>query len=328
MSGHRGAVLSVGIPTYNRSKLLRRALTGVVNQTLENIEIWVLDNASTDDTADVVASFHDDRIHYVRNETNIGHRANATAALRAGSAPYVALLFDDDEMYPSNLERKVEMLDRYPGAVVAHGAYDLVRLDGATEPKVLPEAADVCLYYESGHSFIQRSFREPCRIWISSAVARRDAIEGLGFFERFAPADDHRIWLDLATRGDVVYDSTPRSTLSVTPGMSTGNEYLNVHDGRYVPNLNTVRAALRVMRSFTAEHKMRPDDRARLWWLSHRYAHGNIPVIIRRNNPGLRPLRASIAQVRSAVRIDPTILLNPKIYAKLALEAVGMHELR
>ena len=77
------ALVSVGIPTYNRSKLLRRALTGVVNQTLENIEIWVLDNASTDDTADVVASFCDERIHYLRNESNIGHSANATAALQA-----------------------------------------------------------------------------------------------------------------------------------------------------------------------------------------------------------------------------------------------------
>ncbi|MGE0881877.1 MAG: glycosyltransferase family 2 protein [Acidimicrobiia bacterium] len=320
--------VSVGIPTYNRSALLRRALDGVVNQTITDIEIWVFDNASTDDTAEVVASFDDPRIRYVRNETNIGHRANATRALQSGSAPYVALLFDDDEMYPTNLEVRCRMLDENPDAVIAHGAYDLVRVDGSRETVVLPEAVGTDVLYEASDDFIERSFREPCRVWISSAVMRREAVEGFGFFERYAPADDHRIWLDVVTRGDAVYETTPRSTLSVMPGMSTGNAYLQVHNGRYVPTLTLVGAALKVMRSFLHDHPMPPRRKLQLWLRSRQYAHGNLPVILRRNNPRLRPLRKSFGECFTAIRIDPTIVVNPKIYAKLALEAVGRHETR
>src|SRR3954462_10521043 len=93
---NRSPLVSVGIPRWNRAELLRSCIKSVVEQTLEDIEIWVFDNASTDHTGEVVASFADPRIHYVRNPENLGNQPNSTLAMRAGSAPYHVMLFDDE----------------------------------------------------------------------------------------------------------------------------------------------------------------------------------------------------------------------------------------
>ena len=71
--------LTVGIPTYNRSGLLREAIESVLAQTFTDFRLIVSDNASDDDTPEVVRSFDDERIDYLRTERNIGPIGNFTA---------------------------------------------------------------------------------------------------------------------------------------------------------------------------------------------------------------------------------------------------------
>ena len=66
------AKVSVVITTHNRSNLLSGAITSVLNQTFQDFEIIVVDDASKDDTKDVVQTFDDTRIRYIRHETNKG----------------------------------------------------------------------------------------------------------------------------------------------------------------------------------------------------------------------------------------------------------------
>jgi glycosyltransferase involved in cell wall biosynthesis len=97
----------VTIPTYNRAHLLREAIRSVLSQSVTDLEFVVSDNASTDDTAAAVASFDDSRIHYVRNDTNLGHLVNMSRGFQLGTAPFVTILPDDDIMLPESLKRKV-----------------------------------------------------------------------------------------------------------------------------------------------------------------------------------------------------------------------------
>src|SRR4051794_16473111 len=69
-------LFTIGIPTYNRaSVLLKRAIDSALTQSAENVEILVVDNASTDETQKVVAEAGK-RVRYVRNETNLGMTRN------------------------------------------------------------------------------------------------------------------------------------------------------------------------------------------------------------------------------------------------------------
>ena len=65
-------MISVIIPTYNRAKLLLRSMQSVLEQTFDDLELIVVDDASTDDTEQVVTSVRDDRVRYIRMEKNGG----------------------------------------------------------------------------------------------------------------------------------------------------------------------------------------------------------------------------------------------------------------
>lgn len=108
------AKVSVAIPTRNRSKLLKRAIDFVLRQTYKNFELIVLDNASTDDTKEVVSSFRDKRIVYKRNSRNLGIISNWNEAIKCSKGEYLNIFHDDDVMYPTFLEESIKALDNNP----------------------------------------------------------------------------------------------------------------------------------------------------------------------------------------------------------------------
>ena len=111
----------VCIPTYQRAALLQPALASVLAQTISDLEIIVSDNASADQTAQVVTAFHDDRIHYQRHSANLGLTANLRSAINAAlqrpRVEFIAILSDDDLFLPGHLDCALAALREYPQAV-------------------------------------------------------------------------------------------------------------------------------------------------------------------------------------------------------------------
>jgi glycosyltransferase involved in cell wall biosynthesis len=103
--------VSVVVPTYNRSSRLGSTLQSALDQTLTDIEVVVVDDASTDDTRSVATSFDDPRVRYLRHETNEGGAAARNTGIEAATGEYVAFLDDDDVWDPRKLERQRAYLD-------------------------------------------------------------------------------------------------------------------------------------------------------------------------------------------------------------------------
>ncbi|MDI3312705.1 MAG: glycosyltransferase family 2 protein, partial [Thermoanaerobacterium sp.] len=103
--------VTVAIPTYNRAHYLKEAIESVLNQTYTDYELLVVDNASTDNTEEVVKSFNDKRIKYIKNETNIGMVNNWNKCIDLAQGEYLIIFHDDDIMKPELLEKEVEILD-------------------------------------------------------------------------------------------------------------------------------------------------------------------------------------------------------------------------
>lgn len=90
-------LVTVAIPTYNRADLsLPTAIRCALNQTYDNIEIIVADNASTDQTPELMKSFNDDRIIYYRHDTNLGKINNMNFCLEKARGEYFLMYHDDD----------------------------------------------------------------------------------------------------------------------------------------------------------------------------------------------------------------------------------------
>lgn len=95
---------SVVIPTYNRPHLLERAVESVLQQTLRDFEVLVVDDASEQEVAAVVERHNDSRLHLVRRQTNGGPAAALNTGIRRARADLIAILGDDDEYLADFLE--------------------------------------------------------------------------------------------------------------------------------------------------------------------------------------------------------------------------------
>lgn len=100
-------LFSVIITTYNRARLLPRAINSVLNQTYQNFELVIVNGGSSDDTERVVKSFRDKRIRYGKQTKNRGMLADRNMGFDLSKGKYIALLDDDDELLPEALETAV-----------------------------------------------------------------------------------------------------------------------------------------------------------------------------------------------------------------------------
>lgn len=145
--------MSVGIPTYNRVAALERAVSSVLAQDYENIDVVISDNASTDTTERFCRELasRDLRVRYVRNQTNLGPTANFNRARAECNGDYLMWLGDDDHLDPGYLRRCVEALQEDPTLALATGLvqYDdgpTALLGAQIEPDE-PDPADRVLHY-------------------------------------------------------------------------------------------------------------------------------------------------------------------------------------
>lgn len=118
------------IPVYNYAQYVTRAINSVLNQTLKDVEVIVVDDGSTDETPQVLASIRDPRVRIFRKE-NTGVASSRNYGARLASASYIAFLDADDEFLPENLEKKLSAL-KEGGARAVCSDYIMVFPDGKT----------------------------------------------------------------------------------------------------------------------------------------------------------------------------------------------------
>ena len=114
-------LVSIVLPTYKRAHLLAQAMRSVLGQTYAHLELIVVDDNSPDDTAEVVASFDDARIRYVKNEPNLKLPRALNRGFAMARGDYLTWTSDDNLLAPTAVERMVDAL--------AGGACDFVYAD-------------------------------------------------------------------------------------------------------------------------------------------------------------------------------------------------------
>jgi glycosyltransferase involved in cell wall biosynthesis len=185
--------------TLNAELLVGAALASIRDQTLTNHDVIVVDAASSDGTADVVAACaaEDDRIRLTRSPVRLNCPESRNAALPGVTSPFVAFLDHDDLMDPTRLEVQVAALAADPNLVAIGGR--LRRMDqyglpvgsgSATTSRPLTPAT------------IEFAMPFTCPFLASSAVVRTDALRRIGGFDAGVPlADDYDVWWRLSLYG-------------------------------------------------------------------------------------------------------------------------------
>jgi hypothetical protein len=198
------AQVTVAIPTYNRSELLKISLASVLAQDYPNFVVIVLDNASSDDTEAVVRSFADSRVTYIRNEINIGAMSNWNKAITLNTSPYLNIFLDDDVMVKGFIRNSVQLLDENPGVAFSYTLSRYIDSGGAAQH--LQEADDVPSGAINGLEFLQLIVDgKPCTINPSTVLMRARALKLLGSFDSSHASHtfDRNLYYRLATHFDV-----------------------------------------------------------------------------------------------------------------------------
>ncbi len=125
-------VVSVIIPAYNTAAYIAKSIESVLQQTLQNIEIIVIDDGSTDNTVQIARSFQDQRLRVLVNEINQGTTVTTNRGIEAAQGEWVTTLDSDDWMTPNRLERLVEVAKSRTADVIVDDLY-LIQ-DGEEQP--------------------------------------------------------------------------------------------------------------------------------------------------------------------------------------------------
>lgn len=106
--------VSVIIPTYNRYNYLKNAIDSILEQTVNDLEIIIIDDASNDNTPSILRDFNDNRIKYIRHAVNKGGSAARNTGIKESSSEYIAFLDDDDLWLPGKLEEQLNLIKQLP----------------------------------------------------------------------------------------------------------------------------------------------------------------------------------------------------------------------
>ena len=209
--------MSVIIPTCSRPRLLARAVESARAASRAEVEIVVVDDASTDETAEVCRTLAG--VKYVRLERNQGVAGARNVGLLASSGEYVAFLDDDDRRLPGSLDLQVAALEENPAAGFCCGPLLFADAEGRPTGEVgVPRAAEGERVF---WSLLQLDFF----VQSVGVVVRRSAIHAAGLLKpRIDGIDDWDLWVRLAELFPVVTVSEPVGVYRrPTPGSGQGS---------------------------------------------------------------------------------------------------------
>jgi glycosyltransferase involved in cell wall biosynthesis len=118
----KNSLVSIGMPVCNGAKFITEALDSILNQTFENFELIVSDNASTDETGKICREYmaKDSCIRYYRSKQNFGAAWNFNHVFKLSSGKYFKWAAHDDVIAPDFPLKCVEVLERDPSVVLCH----------------------------------------------------------------------------------------------------------------------------------------------------------------------------------------------------------------
>lgn len=292
-------VFDVVIPTYNHARLLREALVSLTGQTFGNWRAYIINNYSTDDTSDVIASFNDSRLQQIdfANRGIIG--ASRNVGINAGTATYVAFLDSDDVWYPNKLEVVNQMLTNETD-VLCH-AERWLETDGSSR---------VVKYGHRGLISYGSLLYRGNALSTSAVIMRRSLLSKVGGFDTdpaVVTAEDYDLWLRAAhANARFILVSAPLGEFRRQPESASSRVDRNVAAelavlAKHFPKAPTITDRVLIRRRVALAHYGAARSYQRAgdtggFWKSIRCSLSTFPVL-------LRPYAAMALAIRNRLRL-------------------------
>lgn len=143
MADSNNELVSIVMPSYNTAQFIRASIDSVLAQTYGNWELLIVDDCSTDETTQIIATYGDPRIRFMCNEVNSGAAVSRNRALREARGRWIAFLDSDDLWLPEKLEKQIVFMEE-GNFSFSYTDYELVDEIGTSEGTVItgPDVID------------------------------------------------------------------------------------------------------------------------------------------------------------------------------------------
>jgi len=176
---------SVIIPTYNRSKFIKKAIDSVLNQTFKDFELIVVDDGSTDETSFILEEYENKIIPL--KQANLGVSKARNRGLKKAQGKYLAFLDSDDVWMPEKLEEHYLFIQKHP-KILIHQTDEIWFRNGK---RVNPKFKHL---KQEGNIFLPSL--DVCLISPSAVVIKKSLLDKYGLFDESLPAcEDYDLWL-------------------------------------------------------------------------------------------------------------------------------------
>ena len=186
-------LVSIVMPVYNMATFLLECIPSILEQDYDNFELIIVDDGSTDQTADAIHSFLDNRIVHVRREHDYMDSMNA--GIRLAKGKYIMRMDADDLMLQGRIRRQVEYMETHPEVDVCGSGMKNFGKD------------DSSLYGLTGHTsvisslLLYNTMAHPTVIMRKESVDRYIAKHGTLYDKEYVYAEDYRLWTCMAMEG-------------------------------------------------------------------------------------------------------------------------------
>lgn len=195
--------VSICIPAYNNANIIGTTIDAILEQSYRNFELIIVDDASTDNTVQVIKGYHDSRIKLYNNEKNMGMAGNWNRCVRLASSKYIKLVCADDIIKPKCIETELEAMLSHKDVVMTINDSIMVNL----QKKKLgvfrryPKKGIIDGNKLARNSLIVSNFfGMPCAV-----MFRKDVFDWVGGFDKhFKYILDFDLWLSMALYGKVL----------------------------------------------------------------------------------------------------------------------------
>jgi glycosyltransferase involved in cell wall biosynthesis len=187
-------MVTVLLPVYNGEEYLKSAIDSILTQTYTDFEFLIINDGSTDTTENIILSYTDPRIRYVKNEQNIKLIATLNKGLKLAKGKYIARMDADDISLPERLEKQISFLENNPNVGLC-GSY----------LKSLGTANNQLIGYKTNSDEIKFRLLFDTHFPHPAAVLRKDILDqfGLEYEAEYIHVEDYVLWNRMAEHTDL-----------------------------------------------------------------------------------------------------------------------------
>lgn len=176
-------LVSVVLPCYNAEKYIKEAVTSILHQTYQNLELIIIDDCSQDQSLPILENFKDQRITIIKNDENLGYPQSMNKGISIAKGKYIARMDADDVSALDRIALQVTLHETYPECALVSSRRCLLSPNGTAYAKVDTIISDPLFFEETWHELYDgtRQFTDPACLILKEHI---DAVGGYQTYQR------------------------------------------------------------------------------------------------------------------------------------------------